>query len=460
MKKFLRVSLTIILTVAISPFEGLTGSASANETHLTVALYPYVPRFEQFQTAIQTEWDKVQPGVTLNFLPSSEWDGGYSDNPPANVDVYVFDGMFFDYFLSQKWLEAMQASEISNLNDFVGYAIEGVKVGEQYYALPQLGCANILFYEKNDGELAKATKLSEINSTLSQCTYTSEIPPDQRGLMLDMSGGTTNAALYLDTAHSITGQYPFPLPQDQSQINPAAMKNMRELLAMASYENGTTSVSQDYERGTWFSKGWGRALIGFTEHMSVMSPETRQNIGFKVMPLSDIDNAPLFYADVVGVNTTTNQRGTRTLAVQLANVIAASNTMIASIGPDNSNPYPQYLMATRPSVFQALWQTFPLYKEMYALITNDDPIMFKVDSESREWLASMKSTITSDARQNYACGCDQPAALPISDNTAATAICNTTCKNNGGWNGQWTNAYPAAQDGSVCGCNSCPVSSN
>ena len=27
----------------------------------------------------------------------------------------------------------------------------------------------------------------------------------------------------------------------------------------------------------------------------------------------------------------------------------------------------------------------------------------------------------------------------------------------GGWNGQWTNEFPAAQEPSVCGCNACPL---
>ena len=74
----------------------------------------------------------------------------------------------------------------------------------------------------------------------------------------------------------------------------------------------------------------------------------RSRIGFKVMPLADAINTNLFYADLIGVNTSTASRGTRDLAVKLANVMAASDTVVASIGPDSANPYPQYLMATRP----------------------------------------------------------------------------------------------------------------
>jgi thiamine pyridinylase len=276
--------------------------------------------------------------------------------------------------------------------------------------------------------------------------------------MLDMSGGTTNAALYLDTAHSITGAYPLPLPWSQSQLNQTAITDMREMMAIGSYENATATPDNQYQRGIWFSDGWGRAVMGYTESMSQMSAQTLSGIGFKVMPLSDTHNPPLFYADVIGVNTSTNQRSTRALAVQLANVMASSVTMVDSIGPDPTHPIPQYLMATRPSVFQTLWQGYPLYMKMYGLITSTNPIMFKVNDQVRTWLTAMKAPITADARKNYPCGCDFPAGQYIPDNQSAPPVCQAACSAHGGWTGQWTNKYPAAPVGTaVCGCKACPM---
>ena len=443
-------------TVSTRPAQG-TPETAPQQTTLVVALYPYVPRMDQFQKAITAAWSNDHPDVALSFLTAKEWDGGYSIDPPANADVYVFDAMFLDFFRSRGWLEPMQAGEIDHLADFVPYAIQGVQSDGQYYAIPQLGCANILFYQQTDTALAQATTLSQIKEALDQCTYSSKIPPDRRGLMIDMSGGTTNASLYLDVAHSLTGQYPLPLPSGPSEINPDAMSNMRLLLALASYENGTSGESVPYEHATWFSNGWGRALVGYTESMSTMSAETLAGIGFKVMPLSDNDQRALFYADVIGINTATRQRGTRDLAVELANVMAAGATMVASIGPDQGNA-PQYLMATRPSVFQTLGQSFPIYNQMYGLITANQPIMFGVSDQSKAWLSAMKNTIRTDARKSYPCHCDYTAAQPIPDNTSAPAICDATCAPHGGWSGTWTNQYPAAPAStSVCGCNACPV---
>lgn len=441
-----------------APAPAVAAAASAQPT-LTVALYPYVPRFGQFQQAITQAWAAARPDVPLHFLPAEAWDGGYSMDPPPNADVYVFDAMFFDLFQSKGWLEPLGAGEIEDVDDFVDYAIEGVKVGDRYYAIPQLGCANILFYQKDDRELASATTLTAVASALNQCTYTSKLPPDRRGLMLDMAGSTTTASLYLDAAHSETGIYPLPLPPNPSEINPSAMKHLRLLLALSSFANATSGDIGSYQRGEWFSQGWGRALIGYTESMSAMSEATRNNLDFKVMPLSDHDTAALFYADVIGVNTTTRQRNTRDLAVELANVMASRATMIASIGKSDQDPEPQFLMATRPSIFAELGKTFPIYNRMYGLLQNSNPVLFRLNDQSREWLKVMKGPIRSESRAEYPCGCDFPAASPIPDNSSAAAICNATCADRGGWSGAWTNQYPAVPSGgSACGCNACPVS--
>jgi len=422
----------------------------AQNVTLKVGLYPYVPRIEQFQTALTAQWKAVEPNVTLEF--DTSWDGGYDSPPPADLDVFVFDAIMFEHFRTNGYLEAMKAIEIDNLDDFVDYAIDGVESDGNYYAIPQLGCTNILFYKKDDAKIANAKSIEDLKLELNTCTYTSQIPPDVRGLMLDLKGGTTNATFYLDIAHSSNNIYPLPLPS-AVEIDQSVIKSMKSLLTMASYENATEDPPKDYERAEWFSDNYGRALVGFTESMSAMSKTTRDNIGFKPMPLHDTNSVPMFYADVISVNAKTNNRD---LAVKLANVMASAQTMIASIGANSTNEFPQYLMATRPSVFEKIGRDFPIYNDMYLMLKKSNPIMFKLSSDSRTWLDSTKNLIRSEAQSNYQCGCDQVSEALIVNNSAANGICSNTCANNGGWNGQWTNQQPAAPIGkSVCGCNSC-----
>jgi thiamine pyridinylase len=433
----------------------LVGSSGAWAQGLTVALYPYVPRPSQFESAIRAAWMKVQPNVQLNFINNlSVWDGGYNTDPPPQADIYVFDAMYFEDFRTRGLLLAMSPSEIQNADDFLEYARNSVIVNGNYYAIPQLGCANMLFYNAADTAIANATTLGQLNTTLNRCTYTSEIPPDRRGLMVDMAGRTTNATLYLDIAHSVNGADPLPQP---TTPDPTIVAGQRLILTLASFWNGTSNNATPYVRGVWFDGGYGRAFVGFTESMSVMSPQTLSTIGFKVMPLSNtVGKQPLFYVDAVGVNTSTTSRGIRDLAVQLANIIAATETIVESFKSPAPDVNPQYLMSVRNSVFRQLSQQYPIYQRMYQLARTSNPVAFKLNSAGRSWVLTAGGLIRQDVTTNYACGCDQAAPQPINSNIEAQSICPAVCSGrNGGWSGQWTNQPPA--QGSVCGCNACPV---
>jgi thiamine pyridinylase len=444
------LTIVVALVPALLPLP-----ADAQET-LTVALYPYVPRVDQFESAIRQAWQKVQPAVGLDFIKDEkEWDGGYKKDPPARAHVYVFDAMYFEQFRTKGLLVDMAPSEIHHTDDFLPYARDAVIVDGKYHAVPQLGCANILFYNVNDTALANATTLTQVQSALRQCTYTSEIPPDRRGLMLDMLGSTTNATLYLDIAHSANGRYPLPQPTtpDTSYI-----ANGKTILALSSFLDITSPNPDAYVRGTWYSEGYGRAIVGFTETMSAMSSTALATIAFKVMPLSDTTgNPPLFFVDAVGVNKSAvgDDKHKRGLAVQLADIIAATDTMVASIRAAQPGKNPQYLMSVRNSVFQELEKDYPIYGRMYQLAQASRPVAFKLDEHARDWALAQGGTIRTEVRKNYACGCDQTAPRPIADDVDAHSVCPSVCNRHGGWNGQWTNQPPAP--GSVCGCNTCPV---
>ncbi|MFZ0845097.1 MAG: thiamine pyridinylase [Pseudolabrys sp.] len=445
--RFISVAFAIALAlIATTPVSA--------QSSLTVALYPYVPRAAQFETVIRAAWAQVQPNVQLNFINDlNVWDGGYDKDPPAQADVFVFDTMYFEQFRANNFLASMTPNEIQNAGDFLTYARDAVIVSGNYFAIPQLGCANILFYNANDTGVANATTLGALRSALNQCTFTSEIPPDRRGLMLDMAGKTTNATIYLDIAHSANGTYPLPQP---AQPNASYIDNQKTILNMSSFWDITSSNKNAYIRGVWYSQGYGRAFMGFTETMSNMTPAALSTIGFKVMPLSNTTgNRPLFYVDAIGVNTSTAQRGTRMLAVQLANLIASTDVTVASFQAGQGSSNPQYLMSVRNSVFQTLGQRYPIYQRMYHLAQTGNPLAFKLDSNARSWVAATGSTIRTDVRSNQVCGCDQTSPQQISSNSAAQAICPGICSTHGGWNGQWTNQPPAP--GSVCGCNACPL---
>jgi thiamine pyridinylase len=360
---------------------------------LKVALYPYVPRKEQFKAAVSSAWRNEEPNVELQFV--EDWDC-YSNDPRDDLDVFVFDAIFLDHFEAGGFLERIPEKNVSGLADFFGYALEGSKVHGALYGIPQLGCANILFYRREDQALASAKNLSDVTHALGECTYAGEHPPPGIGLLVDLSGGTTTACLYLNALEDIFGQYTPapPLPPDESKIDPWAIQNLWKVLRLASKpEASYEDPGLGYERAAWFGRGEGRALVGYTESMSNMGEQARADLAFKLMPLADQTDVSLFYADIVGINTTAAKRGNRELALKLADLMASAEVMVKCIGPTGGYNYPQYLMPVRPSVFKALESSFPLYGKMYRMVNESSPNLFRISADSRIWLANMKKQI-------------------------------------------------------------------
>ena len=423
------------------------------QDEVTAALYPWVPRLDQFAAAIRTAWEAAQPTVDLKLITDgSVWDGGYHTSVQDEFDVFVFDAMYLQDYYQSGNLTLLSHDQVANPEDFVDYAREGAMIEGDFAALPLLGCANILFYPQDDAALAAAATFAQVEAALGQCTYNSEIPPDRRGTMVDMSGTTSTATFYLDILHAQTGTYPPPLSPD---IDAAALATQRDLLRIASYLNGVAETGIAYQRATWYNQGYGQSWIGFTESLSRLSDEARGEIAFKPMPLGDGTQPPLFYADMVAVNATTAGRGTEALAIELANVIAATDTVVNSIGTSGgAYANPQYLLPARTSAFEALAMEDPLYTRLVGLL-DTNPVLFALGADVRGWIDDTGRTIKTGVRANPQCGCDFVTPEPIPNNAGAAAICIPVCEDHGGWSGQWTNQPPAPPP-SVCGCNACP----
>ncbi len=67
---------------------------------LNVALYEYVPDPIRFKKAVETEWNKKEPNIKLNFV---DWDC-YSQDPPKDLDVFVFDAIYLSHFVKEGYL--------------------------------------------------------------------------------------------------------------------------------------------------------------------------------------------------------------------------------------------------------------------------------------------------------------------------------------------------------------------
>lgn len=100
-----------------------------NPDVLTLALYPYVPDIERFKSAIHKELYKIHPDIRLEY---SDWDC-YSGILPENVDVFIYDTVYFDQYLKQWLLLPQSKADIKDIGDFLPFAIEACTTGETIY---------------------------------------------------------------------------------------------------------------------------------------------------------------------------------------------------------------------------------------------------------------------------------------------------------------------------------------
>lgn len=432
-------------------------------TTLKLGLYPYVPRVEQFKKVIEDKWAALDNGIELEVITNPDiWDGGYNTDP-GDLDVFVFDALFLNKYRAANLLTALSSADINpgGLDDFVPYAIDGVKNGDgTYAAIPLLGCTNVLFYKKGLG-IEAANTFDKVRDIVKTCKYTGVVPGQSphNGMMLDIAGKTTNATYYVATQYAMNGTYPFPTP---ASISSNVTDRMRSLMTMSSYENGTADSLASYQRGIWFGQGYGNSFVGFTESMwGVAKGNNNQlpdNFGFKPLPLWNAGETtnPIFYADVIGVNATGDNIAD---AKKLAALLGSKDVVVASsTGVGQAGGVPQYLLLTLESAFDELATSYPVYADMKTMASNPNIKMFTLSDSLYEWFNSNKTTIRTDTRAGFSCGCDKatPSYLTSAN---ASSVCTPLCQSQGGWNGQWTTASPYVPSGSngVCGCKACSI---
>ena len=362
--------------------------ASQYTDTLTVAPYLYVPRLDQFTDIMRAQWAKLHPETYLEI--TTEWDC-YEADPPDSIEVFVYDGIFYNHFLASGYLSEIPASAISDPEDVLPYALEAGKSNGKYYSLPQIGCGNILFWRTGDAGLENAQSLGDMLQTIGMAQYSSVRPPNGEGLLIDLSGGTTDACYYTTTDMQINDSYSATHPPQPTcqNLHTATLDSLQLLVGMAGQQQAAFSDTVNYMRAIWFGEGTAQAVVGFTEYLCYMNYDAAQ-VHFKPLPIGNASFTP-FYIDMVGINSQTPADLT-TKAQDLADLISSSAYETAAFGPDDSG-VPQYLMPIRWSVFDNLGKGYPLYQEMKSMVSASNPKAFLLDANSRNWLTENKSCI-------------------------------------------------------------------
>ena len=131
----------IIIAFLVLPLAGCANQDTKAENQdliLEVALYPYVPDVERFETEVRERWAQEHSDVKLHFV---DWDCYCSDPDPA-LDVFVFDSIYLTSFVEAGYLLPIPVERIREREDILPFALEGCVWEGKLYALPQLKCGN------------------------------------------------------------------------------------------------------------------------------------------------------------------------------------------------------------------------------------------------------------------------------------------------------------------------------
>lgn len=150
--------LLVVLIAALLTVSLPLSCAAEQDMTLSVALYPYVPDQARFQQAVEAEWAARHPDVALRFVP---WNA-YTEDPPEDLDVFVYDSVFLYDFLEGGYLMPLADEDIREAGDLIPYALDACRVDGVVYAIPQLLCTNLLYAREGNAALSAVENVYEL----------------------------------------------------------------------------------------------------------------------------------------------------------------------------------------------------------------------------------------------------------------------------------------------------------
>jgi thiamine pyridinylase len=393
MKASLLLILISALIFGVEPSKSQSINQNQKREKLTVAIYPYLPRSDQFISVLSESWKRLNTGIDLQFADYN----CYESDPPDSLDVFVFDGVYYSYFISEKFLQPLSIDDVQNWDGFMDYAKDAVKLDDNIYGLPYLGCSDVYFYRKSDIELNSLPRdgIDAFYSVIGDCSNpSSSQPPPRKGLLIDLSSGTTDACYYIKGEMNLDKRYSKnPILPSVNEINPQVVHYLNLFTRMAGNAQATYE-DPGTQRIEWFTQGYGRALVGITENLCSFPRGYLDSVAFRLLPTvnSNLPATQEFYVDIASISSKVSKEK-YPYAIKLLNLMCSSTVMYNSMIPTKPNQNPQFLMPARGDVLADLMDIHPLYINMAALLLryNPEPLLF--GEKSKEWLKGSKGDI-------------------------------------------------------------------
>ena len=351
---------------------------------LRIALYEPVPDQERFRKAIRDEWSARHPDIPLEF---ADW-SCYGHDPTDDLDVFVYDAMYFDEYLDQGWLLPLTDDEIENREDLIPFALEACTAGGTVYSIPEFLCADFLFTRRDDAAMPEVDTIPELFEVLGT-VGTEDVPfQENDGLLVNLSTKSFLFTWYFQAlADAEQADAADILPVDPDQLSREAYDSLAMIRKMAGLAQMTWKPENgdEYARGESFAHGYGRAFIGPSENMGLMGDEA-ENMDLRLFSMTDDSNISYFYADQAAVNANIRP-DKRALAVELLNVITGTKVMVSACSPAASGENYQYLLPARISAYDELGKMDPVYEELRGLTADPEARIYAISYEDLKSLS-------------------------------------------------------------------------
>lgn len=389
---------------ALAPSAGARADepAAAKQPPLRISLFPYVPDQGLIRRVVERRWLASHPDIPLEFVGGEAFDS-YKQDPSDDLDVFEFDGIGLEYYVRNNWVTALAQDEVKEPEDILDFAWKGSMVDGRMYAIPRLACTYVLIYREDDKALAGASGLQGLYRVIGDGPaklpggQAEPVPEDGRGLLIDMSGGTDCACLYLDAFEDLSGKYNVrPRLPSALELDTGGLGDLRLLGKMAGKPQAlfAEAYGAPPKRPAWFGSGKGRALVGYSERLYYIPKGVHAGLRVRDLPMADQNQVNNLFVDMLGVNARLRGRR-RTLAIELANLCASKDTLLECLLPCGDKPS-QYLLPVRASVLAdpELLSKAPLYKDLGRLLdASTNPRAFRIGPEYRDWLELNKRLI-------------------------------------------------------------------
>src|SRR5262249_26463608 len=179
-------------------------------------------------------------------------------------------------------------------------------------------------------------------------------PEKGKGLLIDLTGGTDCACLYLDAVADTTGRYSLrPKLPPAAELDNQGLNDLRLLARMAGKAQATfvEPSGPPRKRPAGFGGGRGGVFVGYSERLYFTPRSRHEGLRVRALPMDDDNRVNLFFVDMLAVSS--GARGERRrLALELIDVCTARETMLECLLPRDDDTSSQYLLPVRASVLR------------------------------------------------------------------------------------------------------------